>query len=138
MLSRELIERFHHQAIRMLRGLRAVDEASGFSGPRASVLSILVFRGPQSLGELARLEGVKPPTMSRLVRAMEAERLVVVSAGDDQRRIRIRATALGKSKMLAARDRRIDALEERLRPATAAERTALRKVVELLERTAGT
>jgi DNA-binding MarR family transcriptional regulator len=137
MPSRDVIERFHRQAIRLLRGLRAVDEAAGFSGPRASVLSVLVFRGPHSLGDLARAEGVKPPTMSRLVRAMEAEGLVRVSAaGGDQRRIRIAATALGKRRMLAARDRRIDALERRLRGATAGESAALKHVVELLERTA--
>jgi hypothetical protein len=70
----ELIERFHHQAIRMLRALRAVDEAGGFSGPRASALSILVFRGPQSLGDLARAEGVKAPTLSRLIQAMTRAR----------------------------------------------------------------
>ena len=43
-------ERFHHLAIRLLRSLRAVDEAHGLAGPRASALSVLVFRGPQSLG----------------------------------------------------------------------------------------
>src|SRR5512140_3979671 len=84
------VERFHHLAIVMLRGMRAVDEATGFTGPRASALSVLVFRGPQSLGELAAAEGVKPPTMSRLVKAMRSEGLVESSgAAHDQRRVRI-------------------------------------------------
>ena len=78
-----LVERFHHLAIRMLRGLRAVDEAQGLSGPRASALSVLVFRGPQALKDLAAMEGVKPPTMSRLVKAMDAEGLVEVEGSDD-------------------------------------------------------
>src|ERR1700694_1160241 len=74
------VERFHHLAIVMLRGMRSVDAAAGFTGPRASALAVLVFAGPQSLGELARAEGVKPPTMSRLVKAMRAEGLVAAQA----------------------------------------------------------
>src|SRR5258706_2832064 len=89
----QAIERFHHLAIRMLRGLRAVDEAAGFSGPRASALSVLVFRGPQSLGELAAAEGVKPPTMSRLVKAMQREGLVAAEpSAHDHGQIRIPAS----------------------------------------------
>ncbi len=131
-----LIERFHHLAIRMLRELRRVDEAAGFSGPRASALSILAFRGPQSLGDLARAEGVKPPTMSRLVKAMQAEGLVAIAApGGDLRRILISPSALGRRKMLAARKRRLEALARRFRAATPAEKAALAKVVALLERT---
>ena len=71
--SAQVIGRFHHCAIRLLRQLRMVDEAQGFSGPRASALSVLVFRGPQSLRSLAEAEGVKPPTMSRLVKALQAD-----------------------------------------------------------------
>ena len=59
-LDPHVVQRFHHAAIRLLRRLRAADEARGFSGPRASALSVLVFRGPQSLGDLAAAEGVKP------------------------------------------------------------------------------
>src|SRR5881409_1255707 len=89
----QVIQRCHRAVIRLLRSLRAADEARGFSGPRASALSVLVFRGPQSLGDLAAAEGVKPPTMSRLVKAMAAEGLVATeTAAGDERRIRIAAT----------------------------------------------
>ncbi len=131
----KLIERFHHLAIRMLRSLRHVDEARGFSGPRASVLSILVFRGPMSLGDLARAEGVKAPTMSRLVKSMAGEGLVVsASAEGDQRRVRIAPTAKGRRLMLAGRDRRLEALAEAFRTATPADLEALQCVVALMER----
>ena len=129
------IERFHHLAIRMLRGLRAVDEAAGFSGPRASALSVLVFRGPQSLGELAAAEGVKPPTMSRLVKAMQAEGLVDARiTGEDQRRVRIAATAKGRALMMKGRERRLAALEKLFAGATPRELAALETVVEVLDR----
>lgn len=133
--DRALIERFHHAAIRLLRALRAVDEAAGFSGPRASALSVLVFRGPQSLGDLAAAEGVKPPTMSRLVRAMQAEGLVQSeTAADDQRRVAIAATARGKRLLLQGRERRLAAISRLLGAATPREIAALGAVTELLER----
>ncbi len=129
------IERFHHLAIRMLRGLRAVDEAAGFAGPRASALSVLVFRGPQSLGELAAAEGVKPPTMSRLVKAMRDEGLVASEAFEpDQRQVRIAASAKGRDLMMKGRVRRLAALARLFAGATPAEMRSLAAVVSLLER----
>jgi DNA-binding MarR family transcriptional regulator len=130
-----LVDRFHHLAIRLLRSLRAVDEAHGFAGPRASALSVLVFRGPQSLGELAAAEGVKPPTMSRLVKAMQHEGLVAseVAAGD-QRRVRIAASAKGRRLMLRARERRLAAIAKLLQGASARESAALATVTDMLER----
>ena len=117
--DRKTIERFHHLAIRMLRGLRRIDEAHGFSGPRAAALSVLVFRGPQSLGELAAAEGVKAPTMSRLVKAMQSEGLVETEVtSHDQRQIRIVASARGKRLLLRGRERRLQALSHMLRGAS--------------------
>ncbi len=134
-----VVQRFHHAAIRLLRRLRTVDEEHGFSGPRASALSVLVFRGPQSLGDLAAAEGVKPPTMSRLVKAMAREGLVATAPGtDDERRIRIAATERGRKRMLRARQHRLDAIAKLLGDATAEEAAALEKAVELLERAVGT
>jgi len=119
----------------MLRKLRNVDEANGFSGPRASALSVLVFRGPQSLGELAAAEGVKPPTMSRLVKAMQAEGLVQSRVAEhDQRAVRIAPSAKGRRLMLRAREKRLAAIRELLSDASAEERKALDTVVGLLGR----
>jgi DNA-binding MarR family transcriptional regulator len=131
----KVIERFHHLAIRLLRGLKRVDEAHGFSGPRASALSVLVFRGPQSLGELAAAEGVKAPTMSRLVKAMQAEGLVEAEVtSHDQRQIRIVASPRGRRLMLKARELRLAAIATLFEKATPAEAKALETVVELLAR----
>jgi DNA-binding MarR family transcriptional regulator len=130
-----LIERFHHLAIRMLRSLRQVDEAGGLSGPRASVLAVLVFRGPMSLSELARAEGVKAPTMSRLVKSIAEEGLVRVRGSEaDQRRLTIEATARGRRLMLAGRSRRLEALAEAFVSAGPAELLALAAVVAMMER----
>jgi DNA-binding MarR family transcriptional regulator len=134
-MRQKTVERFHHLAIRMLRGLRRVDEAHGFSGPRASALSVLVFRGPQSLGELAAAEGVKAPTMSRLVKAMQSEGLVETEVtSHDQRQIRIAASARGRRLMLKGRELRLAAIAKLFENATPAEAKALETVVELLAR----
>jgi DNA-binding MarR family transcriptional regulator len=137
-IPRKTIERFHHLAIRMLRGLRRVDEAHGFSGPRASALSVLVFRGPQSLGELAAAEGVKAPTMSRLVKAMQSEGLVETAiTSHDQRQIRIAASARGRRLMLKGRELRLAAVAKLFESASPAEAKALETVVKLLARGLG-
>ena len=52
------------------------DEALGISAPRLSALSVLVFAGPKRIGELARLEQVEPPTMTRLVDGLVRDGLV--------------------------------------------------------------
>ena len=134
----DAIESFHHLAIALLRSLRRVDEANGLAGPRASALSVLVFRGPQSLGGLAHIEGVKPPTMSRLVKAMQAEGLVVAeAAAHDRRAVRIAASPKGRKLMLRGREKRLAAIRELLRDASAEERKALEIVVGLLARALG-
>ncbi|MGZ5659817.1 MAG: MarR family winged helix-turn-helix transcriptional regulator [Usitatibacter sp.] len=129
------IERFHHLAIVMLRGMRAVDEATGFTGPRASALSVLVFGGPRSLGELAAAEGVAAPTMSRLVKAMQDEGLVESRPSPgDQRRVSIAASAKGRRLLMKGRARRLAALAKLLENASPRERAALVDVVGLLAR----
>lgn len=131
----DAVERFHHLAIGLLRRMRRVDEAGGLSGPRASALSVLVFRGAQSLGALAAAEGVKPPTMSRLVKAMQEEGLVAMEASaTDRRAVRIAPTARGRKLMLEGRARRLAEIRRLLRSASARERAALETVVELLAR----
>ncbi len=44
----------HSAAIRLLRYVRKEDAASGITGAQLSVLSVLVFAGPQTLGALAQ------------------------------------------------------------------------------------
>lgn len=110
-----LAEALHRAAIGLLRGIKTADQETGLSPPRLSALSVLVFGGPQSLASLAKAEGVKPPTMSKLVAELEHEGLVEKSADPkDGRGLVIAATAQGKKVMLQGRDRRLALLKERL------------------------
>src|ERR687895_651010 len=131
----ELADRLHSAAIHLLRRLRRVDMTTGLSGPRLSALSVIVFGGPLTLGELAAAEQVKPPTMTRLVRALEARRLVARTTDEhDRRGVRLHATAKGRKLMAEGRARRVRALAEGLRGLDAADVAALGGAVETLER----
>ena len=91
-----LAQRLHGAAIHLLRRLRAEDVASGLTAPRASALSVLVFAGPRSIGELAAAEQVRPPTISRLVQELERDGLVRREADATDARVqRVHATAAG-------------------------------------------
>jgi len=110
-----LAEALHRAAIGLLRGIKTADQETGLSPPRLSALSVLVFAGPQSLASLAKAEGVKPPTMSKLVAELEQEGLVEKSADPrDGRGLVIAATSQGRKVMLQGRDRRLALLKERL------------------------
>ena len=74
--ARAVADRLHSAAIHLLRRLRSEDAASGLTAPRLSALSVLVFGGPRSIGDLAAAEQVRPPTISRLVRELERDGLV--------------------------------------------------------------
>lgn len=105
---RQVADALHSAAIRLLRRLRKVDDGTGLSGPRLSALSVLVFRGEMSLGDLASAEQVKPPTMTRLIAALEAEGLVARQANpEDARGVLLRASAKGRKLMQAGREKRV-------------------------------
>src|SRR5436305_15150059 len=82
-------DRLHSAAIHLLRRLRVRDLASGIGPAQLSALSVLVFGGPRSLGELAEAEQVRPPTMSRIVEGLERAGLACRQATADGRRVRL-------------------------------------------------
>lgn len=131
-------DRLHSAAIQLLRRLRVEDKRTGLSGPRASALSVVVFAGPITLGDLAAAEQVKPPTMTRLVTGMEAQGLVQrVGDAADARVVRVRATAKGIRILQEGRARRIARLQTILHDLPAAELATLGEATILLEQLVG-
>jgi DNA-binding MarR family transcriptional regulator len=131
----ELAQQLHSVAIHLLRRLRRTDDQMGLSGQRASALSVLVFGGPISLAQLARAEQVKPPTMARLVDALEAAGLARREADkSDLRAVRIRATPKGRKLLLEGRARRLQQLTSLLEATTATERASIADTVATLQR----
>lgn len=127
-------DRFHSAAIHALRYARREDAASGLSAARLSALSVLVFGGPKTLGELAAAEQVRPPTMTRIVHGLEQDGLARRDSDQrDGRVVRVYATAKGKRVLQKARERRITALAERLSGLNSAEITLVSRAAELVD-----
>jgi len=115
-------DRLHSAAIHLLRRLRKRDVESGVGPAQLSALSVLVFAGPRSLGELAEAEGVRPPTMSRVVAGLRRAGLVRAEAvGGDRRKLRLVPTRRGQRVMQRGRRRRVERLARALRSLPAAE-----------------
>ena len=127
-------DRLHSAAIRLLRSLRREDARTGLTAPRLSALSVVVFGGPLTLGELAAAEQVRPPTMTRLVAALEAQGLVARDPDPtDGRVVRVRATAKGQRLLAAGRARRVATLATRVDALAPAERDTLARAAEIVE-----
>jgi DNA-binding MarR family transcriptional regulator len=127
-------DRLHSTAIHLLRRVRKQDAATGEGPARLSALSVLVFGGPMTLGQLAAAEQVKPPTMSRIVTGLEESRLAErLTDAKDARRVRIRATPNGERLLHQGRRRRIEYLASHLGGLTREEVATLEEAVRLLE-----
>ena len=130
----DLADRLHSAAIHLLRRLRRTDLITGVNPAQLSALSVLMG-GPRTIGELAAAEQVRVPTMSRLVREMEAAGLVSRERDSrDGRIIWVQWTARGERVLQQGRELRIEALAGRLQALSAAERRTLMSAVGVIER----
>jgi DNA-binding MarR family transcriptional regulator len=129
-----IADRLHSAAIHLLRRVRKQDAATGEGPARLSALSVLVFGGPMTLGQLAAAEQVKPPTMSRIVTGLEESRMAErLADSKDARRVRIRATPSGERLLHQGRQRRIAYLARHLDRLTRPELATLEEAIKLLE-----
>ncbi len=127
------LDQLHRLAIALLRGVKVEDERAGVGPALLSALSVLTFGGPLSLGALARAEGVRPPTMSRLVDGLERARLARRRVDPaDARGLRIEVTPRGRALLLAGRARRLRRLAAAAKALTQRERAKLAAAIPAL------
>lgn len=120
---------------RRLRGER--DPLNELSIGQLSVLGALLRNGACSIGELAALERVQPPSMTRTVNVLEREGYVVRRAHEtDRRQVVIEIAEKGTATIEADRRRRDAWLAKRLRELTPQERSILRQAAPIIERLA--
>ena len=130
----ELADALHSASIHLLRRLRRRDPETGLSPARLSALSVIVFGGPVRISELARAEGVRTPTMTPIVAALEADGLIAPEADEQDARASIlRATAHGRKLMAEGRARRIAELSGELMKLSRDEREELRRAAALIQ-----
>ena len=131
--NRSVAERLHSVAIQVLRYAREADRKSGLGPARLSALSVLVYGGPCTLGELARSEQVTAPTMTRIVQGLEVHGLVGREPSpDDARASILRATAKGRGVLERARQARLRRIETLLESASADDIERLRKALDAI------
>ncbi len=130
----ELANRLNSAAIHLLRRISRDDGADGVTGARLSALSVLVYGGPQTLGSLARREGVATPTMTRIADALVRDGLAERAAVEgDRRQVRLAATPDGRRLMERGRARRIERLAAELGALEADRLDDLARAIDILE-----
>ena len=133
----EVADALHSAAIHLLRVAAREDVASGVGPARLSALSVLVFRGPLTMTELAAAERVKPPTMTRIVSGLEEAALARKEpSATDRRSVVVTATARGHEVLQTARARRIRALAARMEDLSRRDVATLGRAAQLMERIA--
>lgn len=132
----ELAARLHLAVTRVARRLRQEADAE-LTPSQISALATVSRRGPLTLGELAEVERIAPPTVTRIIAKLEADGLVTRREDPDDRRVAlVAASSAGERLLTRVRRRKVAWLVERLESLDASERERLADAVEILERLA--
>lgn len=122
---------------RLARRVRQEGTSAGddLTASRLAALTTIEAMGPITLGELAAIEQVQPPSMTRIVARLEesglAERQI---DANDRRIVRVKATDEGKRLLAQSRTKRDEFLARRVARLTEDERELLARAIPLLER----
>ena len=122
--------------LRLSRRLR--QEAVGEITPsQLSALTVVARKGEVTLGELAAIERIAPPSMTRIASRLEDQGLVERHVDPTDRRVaRLAPSQKGLALLDTIRTRRDAYLASRLQDFSEQERTVLEAAVPLLERLA--
>jgi DNA-binding MarR family transcriptional regulator len=122
---------------RLSRRLRRERQEDNLTLNQLAVLVTLDASGPSTLGELAAIERLSAPSMTRIVQPLVTAGLVRREARDsDARQVVVHLTDSGAELLMSAYERRDRWLAERLDDLTPSERRVLREAMPLLERLA--
>jgi DNA-binding MarR family transcriptional regulator len=124
---------------RLSRRLRAERDPVNdvLSAGQLSVLGLLSRHGACTVGELAQLERVQPPSMTRTVSCLAEGGYVERRKHEsDGRQVVVSLADKGEQSLAAERRRRDAWLAQRLRELTPEERSLLRQAAPLIERLA--
>lgn len=128
------VARLRLAVMRLARRLRQ-QAPEGISPSQLSALSTLERLGPLTQGELASTERVKPPTMTRIVAALEDEGLIQRKRDDaDKRCSRLSLTSQGRQFVDRSRSRKTTYLMKRLDTLENDDLVVLLRSVQVLER----
>lgn len=120
--------------LRMSRRLR--QESTGeVTASQMSALASIALSGGPSLGELAAIERIAPPSMTRIVARLEEQELVRRRPDVTDRRVsRLEITPVGEGLLEEIRSRRDAYLAVRLQALTEADRAIVVQALPIFER----
>jgi DNA-binding MarR family transcriptional regulator len=136
--ERSLASRLRLAVVRLGRRLRAQRTSSSVTLTQFSALTSLKKCGPMTPGELAAKEVVQPPSMTRVIAALEEIGYVSRRPHPtDGRQSIVELTEDGVAYVLADISAREAWLDKRLAALTEAERHTLAEAAEIIDRMAG-
>jgi DNA-binding MarR family transcriptional regulator len=127
------IARLRVAIARLARRLRT-SSGGGITPSQLSVLFTVEARGPLTPGELAEREGVRPPTITRIVAYLEDEGMLSRRPGEDRRTTLVEVTDQARQTLADIRQRRDAWLSERLAKLSDEDLEAVTEVLPVLER----
>jgi len=131
--AQETADALHAATVRLLRRAATADVGMDLDGPRASLLSVLVYGGPLPITRLAEIERVSPPAISKLVDALEAGKLVRRNRSQQDRRVvLVEPTAAGRRTLERGRLARVSLIAELLKHATPTELSTLERAARII------
>ena len=123
--------------MRLARRLRNQRTDDTLSLSQIAALGTVVRHGPLTPGELAALERVQPPSMTRLVAKLEEAGLVTRTVHPtDGRQVLVAVSETGLAMIKADRQRRDAWLAQRLRDLSPEDRDVLHRAADILGRIA--
>jgi DNA-binding MarR family transcriptional regulator len=123
--------------VRTARRLRqeAASEATGWTPTSTAALATIERHGPLTPSELAEIERVKRPTVTRTLGCLEREGLVERTPDPaDGRSALVTINAAGRERLRRLRGRKNAYLAKRMRDLSAADVEALERAAEILEK----
>ena len=123
--------------VRTSRRLRqeAAGETGGLTPTSTAALATIERHGPLTPSELARIEAVKRPTVTRTLRCLEGEGLIERAPDPaDGRSSLVAINAAGRERLRRLRGRKNAYLARRMRDLTDEEVETLERATEILER----
>jgi len=123
--------------VRTSRRLRqeAAGETGGLTPTSTAALATIERHGPLTPSELARIEAVKRPTVTRTLRCLEGEGLIERAPDPaDGRSSLVAINAAGRERLRRLRGRKNAYLARRMRELPAADIETLERAAEILDR----
>jgi DNA-binding MarR family transcriptional regulator len=122
---------------KLARQLNASSTGAGLTPSQASVLGLIVARGPLSLVELGKLEGLNPTMLSRVISRLAAMGLINrIPDPEDLRSASVVSVAAGRRVDQQIKARRASAVSECMQLLDADDVAALTDALPALERLA--